>query len=81
MDPRTLSNPHSSDYNPLLSYRNWADMPYESKTYNFVMAPLHNLKDRVSEYFPPLPSENTNTRKRSTKNIGETNYIRPLTPF
>ena len=34
------------------------------------MAPLHNLKDRVSEYFPPLPSDNTNTIKRSTKYMG-----------
>ena len=34
------------------------------------MAPLHNLKNRISEYFPPLPSENTNTVKRSTKNMG-----------
>ena len=45
-------------------------MPFESKNYNFVMAPLHNLKDHISEYFPPLPSKNTNTVKRSTKNIG-----------
>ena len=34
------------------------------------MAPLHNLKDLVSEFFPPLPSENTNTVKRSTKKMG-----------
>ena len=69
MDPTNLNNPHSSNYNPLLSYRNWAEMPFESKKYSFVMAPLHNLKDRISEYFPPLPSENTNTVKRSTKNM------------
>ena len=31
---------------------------------------MHNLKDRVSEYFPPLPSENTTTVKRSTKIMG-----------
>ena len=48
-DPRTLNNPHSSNYNPLLSYRNWAEMPFESKNYNFVIAPLFNLKDRISE--------------------------------
>ena len=69
-DPRTLNNPHSSNYNPLLSYRNWAEMPFDSREYNFIMAPLHNLKDRVSEYFPPLPPENTNTVKSSTKNMG-----------
>ena len=34
------------------------------------MAPLHNLKDCISEYFPLLPYENTNTVKRSTKNMG-----------
>ena len=68
-DPRTLSNPHNSNYNPLLSYRNWFEKPFNSRYYNFVMAPLHNLNDRVSEYFPPLPSENTNTVKRSTKNM------------
>ena len=45
-------------------------MPFESKSYNFVMARLHNLKDRISEYFPPLPSEYTKTVKRSTKNMG-----------
>ena len=28
------------------------------------------MKDRISDYFPPLPSENTNTVKRSTKNMG-----------
>ena len=69
-DPRTLSNPHSSNYNPLISYRNWSEMPFDSRSYNFVITPLHNLRDRVSEYFPPLPSENTNTVKRSTKNMG-----------
>ena len=70
MHPRSLNNPHSSDYNPLLSYRIWADMPFDSEMYNFVIATLHNLKDRVSEYFTPLPSENTNTVKRSSKNMG-----------
>ena len=45
-------------------------MPFDSRDYNFVITPLHNLKDRVSEYFPPLPSENTNTVKRRTKNMG-----------
>ena len=69
-DPRTLNNPHNSNFNPLLSYRNWSEMPFYSRDYNFVITPLHNLKDRVSEYFPPLPSENTNTVKRSTKNMG-----------
>ena len=69
-DPRTLNSPHNSNYNPLLSYRNLANMQFDSREYNFFMAPLHNLKDRVSEYFPPLPSENTNTVKRSTKNMG-----------
>ena len=69
-DPKNLSNPHGMNYNPLLWYRNWADMPFDSRSYNFFMAPLHTLKDRVSEFFPPLPSENTNTVKRSTKNMG-----------
>ena len=69
-DPKNLSNPHGMNYNPLLSYRNWAGMPFDSRSYNFFMAPLHTLKDRVSEFFPPLPSENTNTVKRSTKNMG-----------
>ena len=69
-DPRTLNNPHNSNYNQLLSHRNWSDMPFDSRDYNFVITPLHNLKDRVSKYFPPLPSENTNTVKRSTKNMG-----------
>ena len=69
-DSRTLSNPHSSNYNPLLSYRNWSEMPFDSRDHNFVITPLHILKDRVWEYFPPLPSENTNTVKRSTENMG-----------
>ena len=69
-DPRNLSNPQNSNYNPLLSYRNWSEMPFDSRDYNFVITPLHNLKDRVSEYIPPLPSENTTTVKRSTKNMG-----------
>ena len=69
-DPKNLSNPHGMNYNPLLSYRNWANMPFDSRSYNFFMAPLHTLKDRVSEFFPPLPSENTNTVKRSTKKMG-----------
>ena len=69
-DPKNLSNPHGMNYNPLLSYRNWAEMPFDSRSYNFFMAPLHTLKYRVSEFFPPLPSENTNTVKRSTKNMG-----------
>ena len=69
-DPRTLNNPHNSNYNPLLLYGNWSEMPIDSRDYNFVITPLHNLKDRVSEYFPPLPSENTNPVKRSTKYMG-----------
>ena len=69
-DPRNLGNPHNSNYNPLLSYRNWSEMPFDSRDYNFVITPLHNLKERVSGYFPPLPSENTTTVKRSTKNMG-----------
>ena len=27
-DTRTLNNPHNSNYNPLLSYRNWSEMPF-----------------------------------------------------
>ena len=45
-------------------------MPFDSRDYSFVITPLHYLKDRVSEYFPPLPSENTTTVTRSTKNMG-----------
>ena len=73
-DPRTLNNSHSSNYNPLLSARNWAETPFESTKSNFVISPLFNLKDRISEYFPPLPSENTNTVKRSTKNMGRDKF-------
>ena len=80
-DPRTLNNPHNSNYNPLLSYRNWFEMPFVSRDYNFVMAPLHNVKDRVSEFFPPLPSENTNTVKRSTKNMGRDKYHQTAYPI
>ena len=79
-DPKTLSNPHSSNYNPLFSYRNWAGMPFDSRSYTFFMAPLHTLKDRVSEFFPPLPSENTNTVKRSTKNMGRDKTHQALYP-
>ena len=45
-------------------------MPFDSRDYNFVITPLHNLKGRISEYIPHLPSENNNTVKRSTKNMG-----------
>ena len=48
-------------------------MLFDSRDYNFVTTPLHNLKDRVSEYFPPLPSENTTTVICSTKNMGGDN--------
>ena len=55
-DPRTQNNPHNSNYNPLLSYRNWFEMPFDSRDYNFVMAPLHNLKETVflnfSHHYP-----------------------------
>ena len=80
-DPRILTNPHSSNYNPLLSYRNWSGMPFDSRDYSFVMAPLHNLKDRISEYFPPLPSEKTNTVKRSTKNMGRDKFHQTSYPI
>ena len=56
-------------------------MPFDSRDYNFVITALHNLKDRVSEYFTPLPSENTNTVKRRTKNncrVHETKLIHNL---
>ena len=79
-DPRTLNSPHNSNYNPLLSYRNWANMPFDSREYNFFMAPLHNLKDRASEYFPPLPPENTITVKRSTKNMGRDKLHQTMYP-
>ena len=80
-EPKDLNNPHSSNYNPLLLYRNWAEMPYDSRSYNFVITPLHNLKDRVSEFFPPLPSENTNTVKRSTKNMGRDKIHQVMYPI
>ena len=80
-DPRTLNSPHNSNYNPLLSYRNWAKMPFDSREYNFFMAPLHKLKYRVSEYFPPLPPENTNTVKRSTKNMGRDKLHQTMYPI
>ena len=76
-----VNNPHSSNYNPLLSYRNWSEMPFDSRDYNFVITPLHNLKDCVSEYFPPLPSENTSTVKVVLRIWGEINYISQNTPF
>ena len=79
-DLRTLKSPHSSNYNPLLSYRNWANMPFDSREYNFFMSTLHNLKDRVSEYFPPLPPEKTNTVKRSTKNMGRDKLHQTMYP-
>ena len=79
-DPKTLSNPHGINYNPLLSYRNWSEMPFDSRSYNFFIAPLHTLKDRVSEFFPPLPPENTNTVKRSTKNMGRDKIHQSLYP-
>ena len=79
-DPKTLSNPHGINYNPLLSYRNWSEMPFDSRSYNFFIAPLHTLKDRVSEFFPLLPSENTNTVKRSTKNMGRDKIHQSLYP-
>ena len=79
-DPKTLSNPHGINYNPLLSYRNCSEMPFDSRSYNFFIAPLHTLKDRVSEFFPPLPSENTNTVKRSTKNMGRDKIHQSLYP-
>ena len=79
-DPKTLSNPHGINYNQLLSYRNWSEMPFDSRSYNFFIAPLHTLKDRVSEFFPPLPSENTNTVKRSTKNMGRDKIHQSLYP-
>ena len=65
--PRTLNNPHNSNYNPLLSYRNWFEMPFDSPDYNFVIKPLHNLKDRVSNISRLY---HTTTVKRSTKNMG-----------
>ena len=81
VDPRTLANPHSNGYNPLLSYKNWAEMLFDSKLYNFVVTPLQNLKDRVSEFFPPLPSENTSTVKRSTRNMGRDKYHQASYPI
>ena len=45
------------------------------------MAPLHYLKDRVSEYFPSLQSENTNPVKKAPKIWEETNYTRPHTQY
>ena len=79
-DPRTLNSPNNSNYNPLLSYRNWANMPFDSREYNFFMAPFHNLKDRVPEHFPPLPPANTNTVKRSTKNMGRDKLHQTMYP-
>ena len=55
-DPRTLSNPHISNYNPLLSYRNGSEMPFDSRDNNFVITPLHNLKiasRRTSHLYHP----------------------------
>ena len=35
------------------------------------MAQFHDLEDRVSEFFSPLPSENLNTVKKEHKEYGE----------
>ena len=80
-NPRNLNNPHNRNYNPLLLYRNWSEMPFNSRDYNFVITPLHKLKDRVSEYFPPLPSKNTTTVKRSTKNMRRDKLHQPTYPI
>ena len=68
-DPIYSSEPNSANYNPLSSFLNWAKIPYESKLHTLHIEPFGKLQHR-HDFIPPIPSENTQTVKYSTKNLG-----------
>ena len=69
-DPRFYANPDNEQYNPLLSFLNWANIPYENKLHNFHIHPIFKQQNRLPEFIPPEPCENLETIKNSTRNMG-----------
>ena len=69
-DPRLYADPDNEQYNPLLSFLNWSNIPYENKLHHFRIEEFHSQKHRLPEFLPPIPCETVETIKTSTRNMG-----------
>ena len=69
-DPRLYANPYNEQHNPLLSFINWANIPYKNKLYDFHIHPFFKQQHRLPELIPPEPCKNEGTINNSTQNLG-----------
>ena len=67
--PRLYADPDNEQYNPLLSFLIWSNIPYENKLNNFRIEEIHSRQQRLPEFLPPLPCETVETIKTSTRNM------------
>ena len=78
-DTANYATPDHDNYNPLLSFLNWAKIPYENKLHNFNIHTFYQQQHRLPKIMPPEPRENVETIKKTvpeiwdgTKNISQT---------
>ena len=69
-DPRLYADPDNEQYNPLLSFLNWSNIPYENKLHHFRIEEFHSQQQRLPDFLPPIPCETVETIKTSTRNMG-----------
>ena len=69
-DPRLYVDPDNEQYNPLLSFLNWSNIPYENKLHHFRIEEIHSQQHRLPEFIPTIPCETVETIKTSTRNMG-----------
>ena len=68
--PRLYADPDNEQYDPLLFFLNWSNIPYENKLHHFRIEEFHSQQNRVPEFTPPIPCETVETIKSSTRNMG-----------
>ena len=69
-DPRLYADPDNGQYNPLLSFLNWSNIPYKKKLQHFRIEEFHSQQHRFPVFIPPIPCETVETIKTSTRNMG-----------
>ena len=69
-DPRLYADPDNEQYNPLLSFLNWSNIPYEIKLHHFCIEEFHSQQHRLPEFLPQILCETVETIKTRTPNMG-----------
>ena len=69
-EPINYANPNRDFYNHLISFLNWAKIPYDNKLHNFHMHTFYQQQHRIPEFMPPETRKKVETIKNSTRNMG-----------